>query len=130
MLCPDPALMRKPGGSSIPVGGPPCFQGISDGPEIALPSSFNDLNSFVALAWRDDHDAPAYDGQRTWLQFSKTTNLSIEDIVTGKDQWITKYRFATQSEIDYLLDRFGIVETDYTARPSARIGEFVFQVGG
>lgn len=71
-----------------------------------------------------------YDGQRTWLQFSETTNLSIEDVITGKDQWITKYRFATQSEIDYLLNRFGIVETDYTVRSAARIGDFVFQVGG
>jgi hypothetical protein len=75
------------------------------------------------------------DGQHTWLQLSETTNLSIEDIVTGEGGWIKKYRFAKQSEIDYLLNQFSIVEMgvtklDVESADMPRIWDFISQVGG
>ena len=75
------------------------------------------------------------DGQRTGLQLSETTNLSIEDIVTGEGGWIKKYRFAKQSEIDYLLNQFLIVPMENTVldiedHNMPRVWDFISQVGG
>jgi hypothetical protein len=70
------------------------------------------------------------DGTLSWLALSETVGLSINDILSGKGGWNTRYRFATRTELDGLLDSFKVTNEDYAQYPIGHITGLLNAIGG
>jgi hypothetical protein len=91
---------------------------------LALAASFS-LNASATLL----NPLEYQQGSTTWLKWSETVGLSINDIESGVGGWNTYYRFATTAEITDLLASLNLVTTNYTAAMTP-IGYFMEQIAG
>jgi hypothetical protein len=66
----------------------------------------------------------------TWLTLAETVGLSVAYFENGGGRWNTKYRLASNDEIQALLSSFGIAPSEPTTKPIGNTTNFIFDVGG
>jgi hypothetical protein len=66
----------------------------------------------------------------TWLTLAETVGLSVSSFENGTGGWNTKYRLASNDEIQALLSSFGIAPSEPTTKPIGNTVNFIFEVGG
>lgn len=84
------------------------------------------INANASLLQPQEYEAAGL----KWLTLAETVGLSPGDFERGFGGWNTKYRLATNDEIQTLLSSFGIAPSEPTTKPIGDIANFIFEVGG
>jgi hypothetical protein len=84
------------------------------------------INASASLLQPREYEAAGL----TWLTLAETVGLSVAYFENGAGGWNTKYRLASNDEIQALLSSFDIAPSEPTTKPIGNSRGFIFDIGG